>query len=671
MAARDTQLFKLLFGPNGVITQFYRNPQTGYVIADGRYFSKRATMRLLRSLLPPYRTYQDDNDLVEKLYQNQAVDLNIRRLLTQDAPILSQAAHDELDYINNLPFENREQTQNLWAQRLEQPTATTKEEPTGIKIINKIHYLQRLPYRIPIMIKRLIIRGIPPLKALRYYQVKAQIPVKRFLRKFFTPTRLTSISTSLIGAAVGGGVAGIPGALVGAATGWFAPSFITGGGGNLLLRMGGVLTGGGSNLLLGVGRLALVSFPVTAVVVIVGIVALLVIVVIILPTTQLTPPTVVEAGLVNDISSCQLTRSSQTPTAVSIKSTILANLFKEAETITTIPAQVLAGVARLENPAFIAGVDDNHDALFDRNFSDPTTCAPHFKKSDTGALGIMQLQPPGTTGYFEPGIEYGASLLGKTKEQVNYCNIRENIIVSAGFILKKLQIGYSLGDGQTWDLSWTNNKDVISVVANSFYGCLQYGGTDPTKCEGPYNYGDDLWISVQTCKVTFAPASCPILGGKIKVASLEKDPNSGHCSPFYGICPSNSRKAKSIDVDAKGQNVILPTIGTQSVSWSYLTQFPLNKPGDCEGGLTNCGVGVVFQARVGPDIWVLHLLHLDDKTLNLKTGELNQSGISLGKTVPGVYLHINIGKNIINPASPPKGFNDLDPGWTAPDSICQ
>ena len=201
-------------------------------------------------------------------------------------------------------------------------------------------------------------------------------------------------------------------------------------------------------------------------------------------------------GTASDISSCQFTRGDRNPTSQIYQSPLLLSYFKQAEALTSVPAVVLASIARVESPTVTSRTDDNLSSL------DSLAGCP---RSPTGALGIMQIQPTGTRGSFGAGLEKGASYLNTTADQLteaDYCDIKKSIILSAGFILKKLQLGYGIGDGVSWDPAWNNDKNVIYKVASGYYGCLEYGGGDPLKCTGPYNYGEDIWTSIQACKPT-------------------------------------------------------------------------------------------------------------------------------------------------------------------------
>lgn len=212
-------------------------------------------------------------------------------------------------------------------------------------------------------------------------------------------------------------------------------------------------------------------------------------------------------GSGGSIASCRFTRSDQSPTTAAFKSQTLLGYFQEASTISTIPAVVLAAVARVESPSAVNKTDADLP-----NLSSNAGCP----RSPTGALGVMQVQPPGTRGYVQAAVEKGASFLGKTADQLtegDFCDVRSNIIIASGFILKKLQLVYGLGDGTRWDASWTNNKSIIDKVAESYYGCLAYGGGDPLRCSGPYNYGDDLFKSISECTPATSTPTGPAQSG--------------------------------------------------------------------------------------------------------------------------------------------------------------
>ncbi len=198
-------------------------------------------------------------------------------------------------------------------------------------------------------------------------------------------------------------------------------------------------------------------------------------------------------GLNQDIASCKFIRSDQNPKDESFKSPLLMTYIREASNLTNIPAAVLAAFIRVESPSSV-------------NLTDEQIKSYQCAQSPTGALGIMQIQPPGTkSAKGDPAscddcIDAGAKLIGKTVSTMSredYCDPRANIIVGAGWILKKMgNLGYT--NNGKWSPAWTNNKGAINALVNTYYGCLLYGGA--ASCTGPYNYGDDIWNSMQSCR---------------------------------------------------------------------------------------------------------------------------------------------------------------------------
>jgi hypothetical protein len=187
-------------------------------------------------------------------------------------------------------------------------------------------------------------------------------------------------------------------------------------------------------------------------------------------------------------SSCTFTRSG---VSAAYRSNILLNYFQEASAISGVPASILAAIARVETPSAV-------------NYTDDDIASPPCPSSSTGALGLMQLQPPGTEGYYADGIELGASYLGTTASQLtrnDFCDVRKNIIIASGFIIKKTNAMLKTS-GNTWNSAWEQDKLVIDKLATGYYGCLNYGGLKD--CTGPFSYGDDVWNGLKNCQTVVA-----------------------------------------------------------------------------------------------------------------------------------------------------------------------
>ena len=227
-----------------------------------------------------------------------------------------------------------------------------------------------------------------------------------------------------------------------------------------------------------------------------------------LPTTYAQTPSA---------TSCTFTKGDQNPKAAPYSSSLLLSYFQEASQKTGVPAAILAAIARVEATTGVYSISNYTDGdirameqaaqggNFDGNI--PDTQKALCPKSPTGARGIMQIQPPGTTGNASESIENGARFLGKKASDLtmkDYCDPKTEMIIAAGFILKKMQ-GVGYGDATKWDPAWNTSKPAFDAAAKSYYGCLEYGDPDnPNKCVGPYNYGDDIWQSFQDCKEAFA-----------------------------------------------------------------------------------------------------------------------------------------------------------------------
>lgn len=376
--------------------------------------------------------------------------------------------------------------------------------------------------------------------------------------------------------------------------------------------------------------------------------------------------------VVGNVGSCQFIRSDQNPKAAVYQSSIIMSYFQEASNKSGIPVVVLAAFTRVESPSLAYKTNNDLDSL---------ECAV----SDTGALGIMQLQPQGTKGHDQGAITRGASFIGKQYNELtreDYCNPQKNILMGAGFILKKMSY-FGYGDGARWDQNWTTNKQAIYALVEGYYGCLKYGAKADVekgekqadiRCDDPrhkYNYGDDVWNSIQNCQVV--AASCPVLGGIISTQSYQASPTNGHCSPGYlkdgnkcredcegGI--GQSRRAKAIDVPTNGKYVQLPTLNGEKVQWTLMAK-PYEVTEE-DGG----GYGYTFATSQDGNNYYLDMLHLNASSMQAGMGYNAGDPIA---TAFKDHVHMTIGKNIKSTESPGSKSLDCDPGWLPSDFMCK
>lgn len=364
-----------------------------------------------------------------------------------------------------------------------------------------------------------------------------------------------------------------------------------------------------------------------------------------------------------DINTCKFSRAG---TTAQFQSPTLLSYIQEAAQKANIPPVILAAFIRVESPGS-SNMSDTQISGYSNN------CA----QSPTGALGIMQIQPPGTTSArgdpasCDDCIDAGAKLVGKTVSTMtrqDYCDPRTSITVGAGWILKKMsKLGY--GDSTKWDPAWTTDRKAIEALVNTYYGCLIYGGV--ADCTGSYNYADDISTSIQNCQAQTpvspgATTSCPIFGGRVSTPSYNANPGTGHCGGSYSYsytcnCGTTGRRAKAVDVPTNGQSVVLPTINNQFVQWKLIVGPYSVDSG--EGG----GVGYTFQASQGSDTYYLDMLHLNQTSL--VGGTEYPSGTPVATTVID-HVHMTIGKNL--KASPVAGTaTDCDPNWIPSDFMCK
>ncbi len=357
-----------------------------------------------------------------------------------------------------------------------------------------------------------------------------------------------------------------------------------------------------------------------------------------------------------DISSCKFTRGSERPPEASFKSNLLLSYFQEASNLTGVPAAVLAAFTRVESPSSVNKTDA--DLVF---LSSSAGCP----RSPTGALGIMQIQPTGTKGHDAPAVTNGAKLLNidySALTEADYCDVRKSVIMGAGFLLKKMSYTYpalnhpGYGDGNKWDPAWTNDKNAIYAMVYGYYGCLLY----PSCMDGPNNYGDDVYNSVQACKPTtpISPttgptssdtvASCPVSqngsGNFRLICGTFNNPRGGgpcgHGNPSYYVactqppyasCPFTDQLKAAVDVrpeTGNGANVIvyLPFVyGGQSVKWTKV-----KGPDPISGGAD--GYKVEYETEYGGKRVRIDLTHLNSSI----NANAQQSGDVVSTTKSGV-----------------------------------
>lgn len=358
-----------------------------------------------------------------------------------------------------------------------------------------------------------------------------------------------------------------------------------------------------------------------------------------------------------DISQCKFFRTKEDLQGASFKSKLLLSYFQEASNLTKIPTEVLAAFTRVESPNSVNLSDEEIQAL-----GTPAKCP----RSPTGALGIMQIQPKGTTGHAAEAVTNGAKLVGLNYEsltELDYCDSRKSVIMGAGFLLKKMSyrnpsINFpGLGDGTIWDPAWTNDKKAIEGLVSGYYGCLIYGGPNPLKCEGPQNYAEDVWRSIQSCEPipvtttassTYTPGggsgliSCPVNSGTITTGS--KEITSGHCSPSYEkrfpcVKPGQSGytgRDTAVDLKGSDRKVFLPLIGGQGVSWTIDESG--TKIQDHEGG--GIAVAATHTSTEGKK-YRIRFVHLLSTKLNV--GQQPPSATEVGEyNFNANHIHVTL-----------------------------
>ncbi|GEM_PF-4515699 len=388
------------------------------------------------------------------------------------------------------------------------------------------------------------------------------------------------------------------------------------------------------------------------------------------PTGQAAPlPSTTNNNPNSNLSSCQFTRSG---VSNPIRSSTLASFFTEVEAKTGVPAAALASLAMHETASFVVGADNNHDG-FGSNITSTAGCA-HFATSPTGALGLMQIQPPkhihdilaasgairsfeSVGAYSADGVGRGAGFIGKTPGTLtlqDFCDIKTSIYLGAGVLISK-------NGGKPPTTGVEINKSVCG-----YYGSCVYG---------QHNYGDEAQKDFENCKPTAgaSPAppgpvgvslTCPLDGSTNITCGTAANPAStgcGHgvppiytarCNPYYYACDTLSTKYGDgtyekyspglyYAIDVTGRNEVkLPYInGNESVVWTRTESQPIYIGKNAEWGYR-----VNFTTTYQGKKLYLDLTHL---SAGLNNAPSLSSGEIIGRHLETSQIkHLHIGLSI-------------------------
>lgn len=258
-----------------------------------------------------------------------------------------------------------------------------------------------------------------------------------------------------------------------------------------------------------------------------------------------------------------------------VGSSKLQSLFEEAAAKSGVPSSLLAAIAMQETTNFTAQARDDNP-LFSATDFPGNGCEPYSRDipaSVTGALGLMQIQPPSNISTYGTnyradaadleGIKIGLSFLGRDPSSLtknDFCNIRTNIYLAAGVIINK-----NRGKAPT-------TADEARAIACSYMGACQVG---------TYSYADEIRQSFEACKTqpveaTAGTSECLIANAKVLCGSQFTPVNGcGHCGLNYGPmgnCVYEGTR-HSIDIaGAPGQTILLPKVNNSMIQWVFIGQ---------------------------------------------------------------------------------------------------
>ncbi len=251
-----------------------------------------------------------------------------------------------------------------------------------------------------------------------------------------------------------------------------------------------------------------------------------------------------------DITSCTFYRGGDGANAgMKLNNPAMAGLFTDISDKVGVPAAILAGIMRVESPSAFSST------------ADYLTNDYEAKSSEEGAIGIMQFMPGTFTNIFN---SYSSDL----KTLFNKTSVKNTVDPQNSMAPANVFRIYSIRDSitaaalkiKTDKLPGDWNENTVRDIASMYYSGARL--TDPSNCtkydtpeaitakkkqdpnynpcvSGPYDYGDDLWKSYNSCQ----SSSNPLPGGKPNIKFYcEDDPAWQYaCSiNYYGCGPSST-----------------------------------------------------------------------------------------------------------------------------------
>lgn len=203
-----------------------------------------------------------------------------------------------------------------------------------------------------------------------------------------------------------------------------------------------------------------------------------------------------------DISSCKFTRAGNSQT---IKSSILIGWITNAALAAGVPPQTMASIAMHENQDFTANADNSHDAIKSNQFCNKGNI--FCEKSGQVLHSIEGKDDPCTADEIAAGAKTAQAVglmqnIDIYNPGVDLCRITQSLSIAAS----KLK-----ADG----MSSQPTQDQVFKAIRAYYNDCDYTSGGKT-----YSYCNEVWLDLQNCQTSPAPA--PVPSGDLHQAIIEK-----------------------------------------------------------------------------------------------------------------------------------------------------